>query len=179
MCCRRSLLSHLLKPIYLRSVVVSLDPFDFGNGQLDALHRALVGRLPIETPQVEFSSLSTRVLLCRRQYPLGKCSTEETHFELATAKDRRSPTNDKDTERVLKPLQPFELSINWILLVEAGSSTGQRLFAGGTVEVTLSRTGIPQGSSLKNKNSVPARNVDSTAHHSDMCKGLSRLCSRC
>lgn len=157
----RALLSHLIEPIFIRGFVVGSDPFGLQGEQEEALRRALLSRVPGDPCS------RSRVFLCRASFPQGKCASEEAHNEL-TLMDN----NNSIAKEILQNLQPFELSINWILSV-GHSSEMKFARAGGTIEITLSRTGISQGSSLKAK-----KIANRVAARGDAFKGASRLCNR-
>lgn len=189
----RSLLSLILEPVYLSGIVVSRDPFELSGQQLGALQRSLVDRLPpydfvgrqgtaSEEPKDGIalkaaSILSYNLLSISQtdmQFPVGKCSSEERYYDTQACKSQIDVAGPRPA--------PFDLSINWIAVVPDGtSSTCSRshsasLHIVGTVEITQSRCGIPQGSSLKNsvtnKSSAPQEN------NTVAVSAMSRLSSR-
>lgn len=144
---------------------MGVDPLALPMAQLNALKRALVDRLP-NAPDCQM-----RVTICTAVFPQGKCYSEYALSEHANVvADHRDSSQDT---KIVIALQPFELSINWLLSIEHALHSEKASRAGGTVEITLARTGIPQGSSLgQGKGHRCAR------AGAGKCRGFSRLCSR-
>ena len=162
--------------------------------QLAAAISTLRDRLPPARSDTihdsNYQYIAPVIRISNTQFFSGKCCVEAAVLA-ESEPERRRKGELVDASPVAQnvdpvPVTPHELSVNWMTACTLDTpSKHSRLCAGGTVELTLARTGIPQGASIKAKPkaaavaAAPTEEDSSTSCSAHIAPNMSQRSGEC